>query len=269
MAVVASGVSDLSKAIILWDNVLNSATITSAGTNPAYPAINAAKDPNTWSAWRGASGVATSMTADIPAGMGRRTNNCLGVANHNLATSGASVSLQYSDDGSSWSLATAIYAPLSDEDFMLYFPTITARYWRVNVLGNVASIGVVFLGNVLIMPSAPLDDYTPLHHARQYTKMFNDSIKGQFLGNRVMAAGAETDVDFGFVTRDFVDGPLRGFEDHYNRGGTFFYASWPGGKPQDMGYCRAKGEDETISIQYVEADRLANLSFGVRSFVGA
>lgn len=271
MPIVLSGGVDGSKSIIQWDNVFMRSVITDVGTQPNHPAINAARDPSTWSSWKAVAGSASSFTANVPAGGGNRTNNTLGVAAHNLASTGASLSLQLSDDGVTWTLATGIYAPLTDEDFILHFPTLNAQYWRVNLINSNAntSVGVASLGNALIMPHAPIDSYTPLHHARKYTKMFNDSIKGQFLGNRVMAAGAETTVDYGFIPREFADGPLIPFASHYNQGGTFFYAGWPAGKPQDMGYCRASGDDETVSVEYIEGHRLANVSFGLRSYVGA
>ena len=117
-------------------------------------------------------------------------------------------------------------------------------------------------------PHPPVDSYTPLHRARRYTKMFNDSLRGQFLGNRVMAAGAETEVDLGFVTRSWLEGNISGFEERYNQGGTFFYAGCPALYPRDMGYCRANGEDAALEIEFTEGQRLATLSFGVESFVG-
>lgn len=268
MPVIVNGAVDGSKSHILWDNVLSRSNITQAGTMPQYPAINAAKDPNTWSSWRASGGSATYLTANVPAGSGNRNIGALGVAAHNLATTATNISVQYSTDGSSWTLAAPIYSPLTDEDILILFPVVNAQYWRVNMLGGLGSIGVVYLGNTLIMPHPPTDDYVPLHHARQYEKMFNDSLKGQFLGNRVMSAGASTQVDYGFVDRSWADGPLRGFEDHYNKGGTFFYASWPSGKPQDMGYCRAGSSDEIMAVEYIEAEKMASLSFGLEAYVG-
>ena len=87
------------------------------------------------------------------------------------------------------------------------------------------------------------------------------------LGNRVMSAGAETSVSFPVVDRAWVDGPLVPFASHYNQCGTFFYAGWPSGKPQDMGYCRAPGETDIVEVEYIHADKLASLSFGLHGYV--
>lgn len=270
MPVVLYGGVEANKSLLLWNNHLShpQVTVTDTGSLAAYPAINAAKDINTWSVWKGTATGAARLNANIPPGRGWQRNNALGISNHNLASSGSSIRLWHSDDDESWSSVFPDYAPLSDEDILFHFPATTHRYWRVVATGPSPSIGIVSLGEALVMPRTPKDDYTPLHHARKYTKYFNDSLKGQFIGNRVMGAGADTQVDFGFVDRSFADGPFRGFEDHYNRGGTFFYAGWPGGAPQDIGYCRAAGEDESVAVSYIEADKLASISFGVRSFVG-
>lgn len=73
-------------------------------------------------------------------------------------------------------------------------------------------------------------------------------------------------VQFPHVQRNWVDGPLIGFEDHYNRGGTFFYAGWPGGKPQDMAYAWPGSEDSIIDVEYVNADKLATVSFDMEFY---
>lgn len=257
-----SAIADGNKAIVLWSNLLVDADISAAGEADGYPAINVT-DPATFDSWKGAT-AGDYIEADLGAAM---AVNTLGIAAHTLGTSGASLELDYSDDGAAWTAAVE-YDPLTDEDVIIMFGNITARYWRLTVTDAVANVGVVFLGARLVFPHTPVDGYTPLHHARRYSKLFNDSLKGQMLGNRVMAAGAETTVDLGFVERSFVDGPLRGFEDHYNRGGTFFYAGYPSGKPLDMGYCRAQGEDDIVTVEYIEADKLSNLSFTVRAYVG-
>src|SRR5690606_40106638 len=142
-------------------------------------------------------------------------------------------------------LLAANYAifPLYKYDFIDMLPRVAGNAFRITGKDGPANIAGSIMGKATEIPHPPIDSYTPLHHARRYTKLYNRSMTGQLLSNRVMGAGAETDIDFGFVDRSFVDGPMRGFEDHYNRGGTFFFASWPAGKPQEIGYCWASDED--------------------------
>lgn len=260
VTVVAGAESPLN-ATVLWQ-AIKPTMVGNAGT-AGYPSVNLT-DPATWSSWKPVgsnAGVGYDMGAPVS------FDGC-GISAHNMATSGvAGVRIQYSLDNSTWS---TIVTPetLTDDDMLILFPAVTARYWRITLNGPPANVGVLVFGKRLVFPHAPVDGYTPLHHARQYTKLFNDSVKGQFLGNRVMAAGAETSVDMGFLERPWLEGNIRPFEAHYNQGGTFFYAGCPGKYPLDMGYCRAGGDDETLAIEWNEADKMANLSFGIRSYVG-
>lgn len=249
--------------IILFDNLAAKATVSATSTAAGYPAI-ATIDPATWSSWR-----PTVAGASAQYDMGSAVEvDCVGIAAHDAATSGVTLWIEVSTNGTTWTQARPGYAPLTNEDLILPLQSQSFRYWRIRQAGGICNIGVVFIGKRLTFNRSPIDTYTPLHHARQYTKLFNDSIKGQFLGNRVMAAGAETDVDMGMFDRSWLEGNIRPFEYHYNQGGCFFYAGSPLKYPLDMGYCRALGDDETLAIEWNNADRLASLSFGVRSYVG-
>ena len=257
-----AGGNATNKTIVGWDNLALTSTITAS--SEATPAINTI-DPATYSYW---SPSASPSWVRYDLGSAKSVD-LVGIAAHDMATTATSIMVQYSSDGTTWADAmVSAYAPLTDEDIILTLPSVSARYWRIYCTGGLPSIGIVFLCARLEFPKLPVSGYIPLHHSRSYEKMFNDSIKGVGLGNRVMAAGAETEVDFGFVLRTFVDGQLRGFEDHYNQGGYFFYAGWPEGQVLDMGYCRAPTPDSTISVEYVMGVRWANLSFGIHSYVG-
>lgn len=259
---IASGVTGTNKSIVAWDNIATRGTVTSSPVAPGFPAINAA-DPATWNSWKFAGSPAWWQVA-MPAAVAIDT---VGVAGHTFASGGCVINIQRSDNASTW-VNVYTFTPATNEDFIVMFPSASARYWRIVATGAQSSASCISFSQRLTFPHTPIDSYTPLHHARRYTKEFNDSIKGAGLGTRVLAAGAETDIDFGFVPRTYVDGPLRAFENHYNRGGYFFYAGYPGGSPQDMGYCRADSEDAIINVEYIEGAGLASLSFGVKAYVG-
>lgn len=261
MPVVISGDAPFTNvAITAWQS--RNPIVTSSSAVAGYPAINLI-DPATWSSWQPSNvgGWAAYQFSD-PAQV-----NTIGIAAHNMGSSGASFDIQTSTNGSSWTTQVS-YSPITDEDILILIPTLVFQYWRIRMTGNTANVGVMVLTSRLPFPHTPIDSYTPLHHARKYDKMFNDSIKGAMLGNRVMASGAETEVDFGFVPRVFVDTSLLAFESHYNQGGMFFYASWPAGLPQDIGYCRTNSEDGTIQIEFIEGENLASLSFGIHAYAG-
>lgn len=259
-AIIVSGATGDSSASAVWQAV--KPTVTASGAATGFPAISVT-DPNTWNGWK-ASGANGSIVFDF--GTASPVDG-VGIAAHELASSGVTtITIASSADNSTWT-NRASYAPLSDADLFFLMPSVTARYWRILLTGPAAKIGVIQIGKRLIFPHAPLDDYTPLNFAREYTKLRNDSLRGQFLGNRVISAGASTDVDMGYIDRTWVNNNIPAFKSHYDQGGTFFYAGCPSKYPLDMGYCRADGDDATIAVSYVEADKLATVSFSVRSYV--
>lgn len=260
--VIASGVSPINHAVVLWDNKANISNISGSSTAAGFPAVNAV-DVNTWSSWK-PSAAPSAIMIDYGAAT---SVNSVGVAAHNLFSSGVTdLRVEHSDNGTNWTLVHN-FTPPSNDDLLIIIPQSSHRYWRINIIGAVANIGYLSFGTRLNFPHSPIDDYVPLNHARQYTKLRNDSLKGQWLGNRVIAAGAETEIDMGYVTRSWADTNLPAFKSHYDQGGTFFWASCPSKYPLDMGYCQAAGDDETMAITYVEADKMSTVSFGVKSYV--
>lgn len=260
-AVVVAGAENPTSTTVLWQGL--TPTVTSSPAAAGYPGINA-YDPATWSSWKPV-GMPGWLNYDFGSAV---SLDGAGISAHNMATSGVTMlRLQASNDNSTWT-AIINYSPLSNEDLMFIFPAVTFRYWRIVLEGGAANVGVLVFGKRLVFGRSPVDSYTPLHHARRYTKLFNDSLTGQFLGNRVMAVGAATDVDMGMFERTWIEGNIRPFEAQFNQGGTFFYASCPSLYPLDMGYCRAGSDDGILEIEWVEAEKLSTLSFGITSYVG-
>lgn len=259
-AVIVSGATGGNVTNILWQQ--KTPVVTAGSEVAGFPAINVI-DPTTWNSWRPATGSNRYVVFDF----GEATEiDAVGISSHNLFTSGTNFRVERSTDLSVWTpVATAV--PSSNDDIFMLLPSVSYRYYRFVLTAAVANVGVIQIGKRLRFPSSPLDDYVPLNHARQYTKLRNESLKGQLLGNRVIAAGATTDVDQGFMSRTWVDTNVTPFASHYNQGGTFFYASCPAKYPLDMGYCWADGEDSTVNITYTEADKMATVNFNVRSYV--
>lgn len=264
MPVVIEGVpSNLDVVNILRDNIFTSGTVTWSSQATGFAALNATED-ETWNSWR-----PTSVPANLVCDMGSgRECNCAGIAAHTLGSSGATVLVQYSSDNSTWTTAIS-YAPLTDEDIMLFWEQLAARYWRVRITGAIANIGVVFVGNRLVFPATVLSGHKPLHHSKRVELLSNSSMTGQFLGNRRVKASAQTNVNLGLLDRAWVEGNLATFEAHYNDGRTFFYCSDPTNAPKDFGYCRRPQDADEMNITWEEGDILAQVDFEVEAFVSA
>ena len=257
-----SGYSDQDKTHVLFYNHMNAGNTTALGSVSGFPIQNVL-DPATYNSWR-APGAPTAQIDT--AFLQPRVIGAVGIAAHNMGSVGARVDVQVSNDGTSYTTVMTLPPPVTNEDILFVFPHVTVSYLRLNFSLAAPTIGVVMASAPLRFPCTPIDSYTPAHHSKRYTKYFNNSLQGQFLGNRVMGSGGTMSVQFPHVQRNWVDGPLIGFEDHYNRGGTFFYAGWPGGKPQDMAYAWPGSEDSIIDVEYVNADKLATVSFDMEFY---
>lgn len=267
--VFLSGSSNINGSVFLWDNYANTATITSSNTAAQHPAVNVI-DPATWSNWATAAASAAWISFDLQTS---KQINSIGISGHNLFTKGAVIDIATSTNGTSFS-GFYTFSPTNNEDVILFFNNLNTRYFRLYIqprstgsLQAGAFISNLYFGQRLLMPSAPLDDYTPLNHAKRYTKLINESLRGHLLGNRVVAAGASTSASWTPLSRTWVDNNIAPFKSHYDQGGTFFYASSPSKYPRDMGYCRANGDDDTVEIQYIEGAKLASVNLSLWSYV--
>ena len=248
------------KTVVLWSNALEGVTLSSQGDQPDNPALNAMND-STFDYWGNAGAGSTYLGKSGTAG--NMVANAFGVSGHNLASTGGSVYLRSSPDNVNFTNVITPYAPITNEDIIFIFPTESHLHWRILFDGVGSYVSNVKLGRRLDFPYTPIEGYRPTHHSRKFTKYFNNSIEGHLLGNRVMSSGGTTTVEFPDLDRAFVDGPMRGFEDHYNRGRSFFYAGWPNGKPQDVAYAWADGEDAMIDVAYTNGSKRASVGFGM------
>lgn len=249
------------KAVVLWFNRLELTGNEYFGDDPLNPGSNALTD-TTYDYWKQAgSGITTIKKVGTVAPV---TSNAFGVSGHNLGTTGSKIYLRGSNDDVNFVNIIEPYAPLTDEDLLFIYPTVSYTYINVIVGESTgAYVTNIKLGSRLEFPCTPIVGYTPVNHSWRYQKYFNNSIEGHLLGNRVRAKGGTTTVSFPEIPRSFVDNELPGFEDHYARGRTFFYAGWPNGQPKDMGYCRASGENDAVNVSYTGGSKLATVNFGI------
>lgn len=257
---IITGATGTDRANVFW--ALDATAFTTSAAD-GYPGINVT-NPNTFSSWRGI-GNTPVITLDFGSS---RVIDAVGISAHNMATSGdTGFSMFYSVDNVTYTFLGTV-ATLTNEDVIVMFTQINARYFRIRVDGPSANIGVIAVGKRLVFPSCPVGDYVPLHHARRYEKEFNRSTRGAMINNRSWSAGAQTDVDAWYVTRAFADNELPPFENHFNKGGYFFYAGSPAAIPKDMGYCYAGEDDGILNVTFIAGTQLATLTFSLRSYVG-
>lgn len=246
---------------VMHDSIFETGTVTFSSEDVDGFALNAVGDATNdfWTPTAVPSWIAVDYGVDVEC-------DCAGVIAHTLGTTGATVAIQSSDDGISW-VSRATITPTTDETIVTVFPLVLARYWRVYVTGFIASIGVIKLGKRVVFPSGVLSGHIGINHAQVVELLTNETMGGQFIGNRINRVGAAVSIDFGLIERDFVETDLAGFETHYNSGRTFLFASCPLEYPDDYGYCWRSGNDGELRPSYEEGGELMSFSMGVGVYV--
>ena len=162
------------KTICTADNV--TASSQAAGC-PASDAVNIFTNEY----WR-PNVMPASWTIDAGTGV---DTDYIGIAAHTLGTSGASLDIEYSTDGLTW---TGMYsfAPADNAPIMVIYATTTARYWRMTVAGPVSPrIGVIYIGEMLQMQRPIYGGHAPITLNRDTTIFNQMSESGQFMARSI------------------------------------------------------------------------------------
>ena len=144
--------------------------------------------------WKATSSSDQYIAFDAGAG-NTYTATYIGIASHNLNTVTATLTLQYSTNGSSWSDAFTGVAIPNNKAWAKEFTTQTVRYWRVRLQGmtGIPYIGICIWGSTVELDycSASLDPYAEDNKAN-----LNVSETGYVLGIHNRYAERQMDIIF-------------------------------------------------------------------------
>jgi F5/8 type C domain len=259
--IIASGALGTTGANLLYRNLLLEGTLT-ATSEAADGLVENAVSGETWDYWK-QTVTASNMAVDL--GSAKTCDGC-GISAHTIGTSGAMVNVQYSSDNATWFTA-ATSSPTNNDTLFFVFPPLSYRYWRIQIIGAICSLGVVILGQRLQFSSGVLTGHTSMHNAKKSKLLSTNTISGQHRNNRITRMGIEGKIDFGLVATSFGDGAFQEFKDHYNAGKIFFYAGSPLNYPKDTALCWRPESAGDISPSYQEGGALMDLSMEVSAFV--
>ena len=246
--------------IIAWRNLAPGATITASSEADDGAALNAV-DQATYDYWVPSEAPAwIQIDLDEPAEI-----ECIGVAAHNIATQGASLTFQ-EWDGAEW--VDVIRAPTGTEDntmFALLDPPVQGDSFRFRLSGA-AAIGVLWLGPVLRMQRNLYQGHTPVVFGDDSESKVNRSARGaNIIGVSEVRRGRQTSIEIDNLSAPWVRDNLTGFIRHYNRGEPFFWAWHVDKYPDDVAYCWAP-MGESVSIPNSGTANLMDLSLPVRAY---
>jgi len=211
------------KPIILYNNYAETYGINSVTTeDSSYPKENLV-DWRYYTQYKGTSTATHNIVIDMGATLGTAPNYLV-MANHNMGTAGATVTVQH-DDNAGFTSPTSVgnASPSTDNPFAISLTAGVERYWRIQItsLGANPEIGMLFLGPQYQMPVLPQDGYDV--DMQQVSMRVNQSLGGHHLGSVLNATDRVIRASFRYLTeaqaatyRDF-------WEDHFSKGKPVFY----------------------------------------------
>lgn len=225
--------------VFLWQNLATVSNVSSTvGVVPGSSVTSAV----TGSTYDRALFNVTLTSADLVVDLGTpRSVGCAAISAHNIGTLGATVRIEYSNDGTTWFDAGAgPDVPLDNQAIMFRWASSTHRYWRLFIgsvtPSDVPSIGVFVLGNETIMPTRVYQGYTPPITSTMSELQSNVSEGSNLLGSATVRKGSEASASFEYLSDTFVrSDEWRGFQAHFNDGGGTFWA-WRPTKYDDLFY---------------------------------
>lgn len=229
-----------------YDNLylrLGAVAVASA-EDAGFPASNATRWPTYGGGWQSSVVATTTLTVTL---LSAENANSYGVYKHNLGDIGATVKLQSSSDGISWTdLAGSEKTPGDNKAiFFVNVTPVSAKFWRIHIVGlgsgETLKIGHAFVGNSLRVFSPPLPGWTPPNLAKNDDYINSRSDGGEFLGRSLIRKGNRT----GFQIQNVLEGWVRAnweplldaIQEHP------FYHAWDvDAHPNEVAYCYTEGK---------------------------
>ncbi len=238
----------MTNPVILYNSLIPSATAISVTSEAAGFLKENAYDWLTFDYWKPTAAGTVYYTMDFGAAV---TVDCWGVAAHDLGVNGASIQLQYSTDnfGADVNDFAAAISPSASKPRLQTGTSQSKRYWRYKIVSASAAskIGVLMLGQRLLM-NAPLDaGFKPDHLAQLYEPTINQSDEATILGSSRRKKLTDGSMTFDLLEPSWVRANWDPFVRHVEQGKGFLYQPDPDINPTEITYGFAKESIKTPS----------------------
>lgn len=223
----------LRSPIILWNSLVTAEGITASSEHEDYPAVNLATDSMIES-WR----AADTATVTIDVEIGGAEIDAIGIARHNLGSSHASILVEARvGDDPAWIELTPQQMLADDAPALFRFPETIVTTLRVTVEGGdvPASIAVLYVGKLLVMPRGITAGHVPLDQAQQTQVVNGRSEAGHYLGRIITGQSSSTSAQFTTLPIAWYYEHMAPFVDR-GTAGPFFFAWLPWSRPNDVGF---------------------------------
>lgn len=243
MILLPAGVAAPNHPRIGYRNIIEAGMLSSEQAADGFPVVNLA-NPATFLLWRGDDGSAQTITITVGV---NRTIDYLGIARHNIGTTGATYALESSDNGTDWD-PVVDDNPVDDRVIIHEFDPVTAAHYRLTIgAGNAApQIAVLYLGEILALERRLYVGHRPVPFALRRVVSTGRSESGQFLGRTRRRESVEFELSMPNLTPAWVRDELEDFVDNSDVA-PFFWAWRPTDYPDEVAYCWTTGDPALVN----------------------
>lgn len=235
---LATTPTDVNNPWIGYQSVIAFDNITADEEADGFPVTNLS-NTSTAERWKGETTTPQGIVVHVG---GSQEVDYIGLAKHNLGSTGATLKLQSSLDGVTWEDVTEEIAPATDFAVMYRFEGITSNYFRLYITPGTAApeLAVFYLGLLLVGERRIYVGHTPLTLGRNQIVTTGRSDNGAFLGRIKRREFLQSSVSFSHLTPDWYRTKFDPFAEA-SAERPFFWAWRPGGYPLEVGYAWVQG----------------------------
>jgi hypothetical protein len=241
----AGTVPDARNPRIGWHNLVRFNNVTADEATDDEPITNIA-NPATYLLWRGLTTAEQSVQLSLDVA---EDVNYFAIAKHNLGSSGAFLSFESSTNGTDWDEVVAPFALNNDTVMIREFDPVTAAYFRLLITPGVVppSIGVLYIGNILVLQRRLYVGHTPFPYGRKSVVSTGFSESGQFLGRIRRRETFESSIELPNITPEWYRAEMEPFIEVASVT-PFFWAWRPGDYPFETGYAWLTGNADVSNL---------------------
>jgi len=221
--------------LVAWDDILYSGTLSASTEADDGPVENVA-DGFTSDYWQ-ATEADGSPYIQVDTGTAA-TADYFAIHGHNVFSIGGSVTLQGSDNASSWTTVSGPHVPSSDGANLWTFDAVSYRYYRLAFTGTAPFVSVAQIGERMVLPQGVFVGYEPEPYNKKNEIQNQKSENGQLLGRSLIRTGIEGEIRQAYVTQSWVRNVWQPFAD-YAMLRPFFVAWRYIDYPEEVAYCWA------------------------------
>ncbi len=244
---------------ILFDNRLDDGvpTATTTDADTQYNVLNL-KDWRSYTFWKASTTATHHISIDA---LVAKTANSVAIIAHDLFTQGATVAVEWSDNGTAWSVAMAPIVVPSNKAFFRKFTPSTHRYWRLVITGMTAPafIGILVIGERLTMEQYIEGQYNPDAETLKLHDAVSDD--GQLLGTIQSHTNKDYKANFRAISTAWINATFKPAWDlHISKGKPFFWIWNITDYPDDVQLVRIKNKGK-LNMPFRNLSRNLSIDF--------